>query len=124
MALPRDLGELNGEKVIVTTGRFGPYMKVGKTNVSLPESYDPYTVELAEVKEIIAGEKERKKQALKPLKELGDNIVVKTGRFGPYVTDGKTNVSLGRKLTVEDITLELAKEMLEKKAKSKGRKKK
>ena len=75
-----------------------------------------------------------KKKAAEPLKTLGEDpksggtIHVKDGRFGPYITDGKTNASLGKKFTPDSITLEDAIEMLEKKRASpkrawKGKKK-
>jgi DNA topoisomerase-1 len=123
LSLPREIGEHNGEKVIVTTGRFGPYMKVGKLNVSLGKDHDPYTIELAAAKTLIKEAAEAKKKAAKPLREFdedpvsGGKVLVKTGRFGPYVTDGKTNASLGKKLSPEDVTFEQALELLAKKRK-------
>ncbi len=126
LELPRNIGKLkSGEEVIVTTGRFGPYLKVGgKFNVSLPKDYDPYTVKLKEVEQVVKEAVELKKKQAKPLAELGTDpnskgeILVKVGRFGPYITDGKTNVSIPKKFEPEEVTFEQAVEMLEKKRKA------
>src|SRR5690606_32543353 len=56
-ALPRDLGEYEGETVSVNIGRFGPYVKIGETFVSLPKGEDPYTVDLDRAIEIIEQKK-------------------------------------------------------------------
>lgn len=123
LRLPRELGAKDGEKVIVLVGPYGPYIKVGKKNYSLGEGHDPYTVKLAEVEEIVKAAEKAKKEMAKPLAELGKDpvsggeILVKNGRFGPYITDGKTNVSLGKKLDPKDVTFELAVEKLAKKRK-------
>ena len=119
---PRQLGQnATGEDVSVNLGPYGPYIKVGKANYSLPETYSPTTVQLSDLDNVIAEEKAKRELAKKPLKELGANpetnaqILIKTGRFGPYVTDGKTNASLGKR-DLDDITFEVALEMLKKKA--------
>jgi len=121
--LPRELGRMEGEKLEVNTGRFGPYLRLGKTTVSLPKDADPYSLSLEEAKQIIQEGREKAKKAAEPLKilgkdpETGGEIQVKDGRYGPYVTDGKTNASLGKKLTPEDVTFEKAVELLAKKRK-------
>jgi len=125
LELPRDLGKMkNGDRVIVLVGRFGPYLKVGKTNVSLPKGFDPHTVMLGDVDEIIKESLEQKKKMLEPIKTFeadpvsGGVVLVKNGRFGPYVTDGKTNASLPKAVVPEDITFEEATALLEKKRKA------
>ncbi len=122
LSLPRTLGkDKAGEDVVVTVGRFGPYLKIGKKNVSLPKDCDPYTVTLKETEKIIKEADALKKKMQTPIQELGKDpasggeILVKTGRFGPYVTDGTTNASLGKKFDPEQITKEEAIELLAKK---------
>ena len=123
LSLPRELGEYQGEKVTVMNGPYGPYLKVGKKNVSLPETYDPHEVKVEEVGQVIEEDKERRKKMAEPIAELGKDpesggeILVKNGRFGPYVTDGKTNVSIRKGTEPKEITFEQAVEMLENKRK-------
>jgi DNA topoisomerase I len=119
LSLPRELGKnKDGELVIVTTGRFGPYLKVGDKNVSLPQEYDPHEVVLADAEKIAVLDAEIKKKMKEPIAELGKDpesggdIVVKVGRFGPYVTDGKTNCSIKKSIEPTDVTFEIAVEML------------
>jgi DNA topoisomerase-1 len=122
LSFPRELGEMNGEKVMVAFGRFGPYIKCGTVTVSLPAEKNPLDLTLADCEVLIKEAAERKKKAAEPLRTLGNDpegtvILVKTGRFGPYVTDGKTNASLGKKRDPMTITLEEALELLENKRK-------
>lgn len=122
--LPRELGEYEGEKLQANTGRFGPYLRAGKVTASLGTDYSPYTITYEQAVEVLKTAKEKAKKAAEPLHDLGTDpnskgqILVKDGRFGPYITDGKTNVSLGKKLTPEEVTFEIAVEMLEKKRKA------
>ena len=122
--LPRDLGEYEGSTLQANTGRFGPYLRAGKMTASLGEDHDPYTITYDQAVEVMKTAKEKAKKAAEPLHDLGTDpnskgqILVKDGRYGPYITDGKTNVSLGKKLTPEEVTFEIAVEMLEKKRKA------
>jgi DNA topoisomerase I len=126
LSLPRNLGtNAAGEEVVVTTGRFGPYLKVGKANVSLPEDFDPFEIKLEDVDEVIKSAKELKKRMAEPLVDYGKEcpvsggkVLVKDGRFGPYITDGKTNVSIKKGIDAKAISFEEALEMLEKKRKA------
>jgi DNA topoisomerase-1 len=121
LSLPRSIGAYQGEEVIVNSGPYGPYIKVGKTNYSLPETVDPYTVNLDQIADVIAAAIELRKQQKEPLARLGidpiskKEILIKIGRFGQYVTDGTTNVSIKKDTEIGEITHEVAAEMLEKK---------
>ncbi|MEN3533540.1 type I DNA topoisomerase [Microbispora sp. ZYX-F-249] len=121
LQLPRVVGEIDGEEVTAQNGRFGPYIKKGTDSRSLASEEDLLTVTIEQAKELFAQPKARgrgRAAAAPPLRELGEDpnskkpIVVKEGRFGPYVTDGETNASLRKGDTVEDITLERAAELL------------
>ncbi len=124
LAFPRNLGKHGGQDMFVVLGRFGPYLKCGEVTSALPKDVDPGLVKLTEAVELLTTAAERKKKAAEPLKtlgadpETGSTIHVKDGRFGPYVTDGKTNASLTKKFTVESITLADAAELLQKKRSS------
>ncbi|MDF5759078.1 type I DNA topoisomerase [Spongiactinospora sp. TRM90649] len=121
LSLPRVLGELDGQEVTAQNGRFGPYVKKGTDSRSLGAEEDLFTVTLEQAKELFAQPKQRgrgRAAAAPPLRELGDDpaskkpVVVKEGRFGPYVTDGETNASLRKGDAVESITIERAAELL------------
>jgi DNA topoisomerase-1 len=127
LQLPREIGEYGKEahKVVVNTGPYGAYLKVGDENVSLPEGMDPYTVELSQVEEAIKEALAIKKKAATPLKtfdkpdpESKEEINVRVGPYGFYVTDGKINASLRKGKEPEDLTYEEAVEILAKKRKA------
>ncbi len=132
LAFPRSLGNHEGNAVTVFLGRFGPYVKIGDKTASLGQ-VDPGTITLPEAVQLMAEQAERKKKAAEPLRTLGKNpagndVLVKVGRYGPYVTDGETNCSVPKRFTPETITLDEAVELLEKKKTSpkrawRGRKK-
>jgi DNA topoisomerase-1 len=120
LSLPRTLGESDGEEVVATNGRYGPYVKKGKESRSLTDEEQLFSVTLDEALALLAQPKQRGRAAAKPpLKELGNDpvsekpVVVKEGRFGPYVTDGETNASLRAGDSVEGVTLERAAELLQ-----------
>ena len=120
LTLPRTIGELDGEQVTVQNGRYGPYVKKGTDSRSLETEEQIFTLTLAEAKEMFAQPKTRGRgrTAAAPLRELGEDpttsrpIVIKEGRFGPYVTDGETNASLRKGDDVESVTLQRAVELL------------
>jgi len=119
LTLPRALGELDGEPVTVQNGRYGPYVKKGTDSRSLDSEEQMFTISLAEAKELFDQPKARgRRAAAPPLRELGEDpassrpIVIKEGRYGPYVTDGETNASLRRGDDVESITVQRAIELL------------
>ncbi len=125
LALPRELGQTEeGDEVVVKRGPYGAYLKVGTVNVSLPDEFDPYLVTLEQVRQVIIDEKEKKKKQAEPLKELGKDpnskspILIKEGKFGPYLTDGTTNVSIKKNQDPQTITHDEAVELLEKKRKA------
>ncbi|MDV6011369.1 type I DNA topoisomerase [Haloechinothrix sp. LS1_15] len=134
LSLPRVVGvdPESGEEITAQNGRYGPYLKRGTDSRSLETEEQIFTVTLDEALKIFAEPKRRGRQAAAkaPLKELsndpetGKPMVVKDGRFGPYVTDGEYNASLRKGDTVEELTDERAAELLaEKRAKGPAPKK-
>jgi DNA topoisomerase-1 len=131
LSLPRVVGEADGEPITAQNGRYGPYLKKGTDSRSLVTEDQIFDVTLDEALAIYAQPKLRgRAAAAAPLKELGNDpvtgapIVVKSGRFGPYVTDGTTNATLRKDDDVEDLTPERAAELLaEKRAKGPAPKK-
>ncbi|MEU0780621.1 type I DNA topoisomerase [Streptomyces sp. NPDC006173] len=131
MSLPRVVGkDAEGVEITAQNGRYGPYLKKGTDSRSLTAEDQLFTITLEEALEIYSQPKQRGRAAAKPpLKELGEDpvsqkpVVVKDGRFGPYVTDGETNATLRSDDSVEEITPERGYELLaEKRAKGPAKK--
>ncbi|MBB5956710.1 DNA topoisomerase-1 [Saccharothrix tamanrassetensis] len=134
LSLPRVVGKdpETGAEITAQNGRYGPYLKKGTDSRSLTDEDQLFTVTLDDALKIYAEPKKRgRAAAAPPLKELGADpvsgkpMVVKEGRFGPYVTDGELNASLRKSDSVEGLTDERAAELLaEKRAKGPVTKKK
>ena len=110
----------DGEEITVQNGRYGPYLKKGSDSRSLDTEEQLLTITLDECLAVLAQPKRRRgQQAKPPLREMGEDpvsgkpMVVKDGRFGPYVTDGEYNASLRKGDTVEELTDERAAELLQ-----------
>jgi DNA topoisomerase-1 len=108
----------SGEEIVAHNGKFGPYLKKGTDTRSLSSEDQILSVTVDEALALFAQPKTRGRNAKGPLREMGDDpdsglpMVVKDGRFGPYVTDGTTNASLRRGDEVESLTVERASELL------------
>jgi DNA topoisomerase-1 len=123
LTLPRVIGvdPESGEEIVAQNGRYGPYLSKGKDSRSLESEAQLFTVTVEDAQRLFAEPKRRRGQgaAAAPLRELGDDpvsgkpVVVKEGRFGPYVTDGETNASLRKGDTVEAIDIDRAAELLQ-----------
>ncbi|MDR0432581.1 MAG: type I DNA topoisomerase [Bifidobacteriaceae bacterium] len=119
LGLPRTVGTdpATGEVITAQNGRFGPYLKRGTVSRSLPNEEAIFSVTLDEAVALFAAPKAGRGSS-SPLKELGQDpatgkpLVVKSGRYGPYVTDGETNATLPRGEEPEAVTLERAVELL------------
>ncbi|MDZ7881629.1 MAG: type I DNA topoisomerase [Mycobacterium sp.] len=122
LSLPRVVGvdPASGEEITAQNGRYGPYLKRGTDSRSLATEEQMFTITLDEALKIYAEPKRRGRQgaATPPLRELGNDpvsekpMVIKDGRFGPYVTDGETNASLRKGDDVLSITDARASELL------------
>ncbi len=118
LSLPRDVGEdpESGEVITARNGPYGPYLKKGRDTRQLPDEESLLTVTLEEALKLYAQPKQRRGRGAVPtsLREFGTDpvsekpVVVKDGRFGPYVTDGTTNATIPRSETVEGLTAERA----------------
>ena len=130
--LPRVVGQdAEGVDITVHNGRYGPYLKKGADSRSLESEDQIFTVTLDQALELFAQPKRRRGRAAAraPLRELGTDpdtgrpVVIKDGRFGPYVTDGQTNVTLRRGDDPATVTPERAYELLtDKRAKGPAKK--
>ena len=109
---PLDLGQ----GVNVRKGRNGLYLNQGETNASIPEGIDGVTITLTQA---LAAINERKEQvANRDVKDFGNGVKILNGKFGVYVTDGKINATIPKGIDPKAVTLEEAKDYLEKKAKA------
>jgi DNA topoisomerase I len=121
LQLPRVVGVASdGEEVEARNGRYGPYVQKGKESRSLEAEEQLFTISLEDALALLAQPRQRRGRgaAAKPLRELGadpvggSEIVLKEGRFGPYVTNGETNASLRKGDDPETVTLDRAVELL------------
>ncbi len=122
LSLPRTLGAdpADGEEITAQNGRYGPYVKKGSDSRSLEAEEQLFTITLEDALALLAQPKQRRGrgEAKPPLRDLGADpvsgkpVVLKEGRFGPYVTDGETNASLRRGDDPETVTIERAAELL------------
>lgn len=127
LALPRVVGvhPQDGQPIIASNGRFGPYIKWNDETRSLNDGHSPIDITLEQAIELLAQPKGRRGAPAKPktlLKELAPSpvteqmIQVMDGRYGPYITDGQTNVSIPKDESVETITFEKALDLLAQRA--------
>ena len=134
LSLPRQVGLHPDNQEIVTAdyGRYGPYIKCGKSNAPLRGVETPLDISLEKAIELLANRKKSSSEvkSLGVHPESGNTLTVKTGRYGPYISDGKVNASLKGGIEPESITLEEAIELINQRIKnppkkrSKKRKKK
>tara|TARA_B100001996_G_scaffold381715_1_gene371735 strand:- start:2732 stop:4372 length:1641 start_codon:yes stop_codon:yes gene_type:complete len=126
-ALPRTVGVHPENKDVITAdyGRYGPYIKCGKQNASLKGGESPLNITIEKSIELLANRNKKSSE----IRSLGTDpktkqtIVLKDGRYGPYISDGKVNASLGQKYDPETITLEIAIELVNAKKSAPKRKK-
>ena len=120
LSLPRVVGTdpATGEEITAQNGRFGPYLKKGTDSRSLESESQIFDVTLEQALELYAQPKYGARKASSALKEFeadpvsGKPIRIRDGRFGAYVTDGETNVTIPRGQTPDDVTFEIAVQML------------
>ncbi len=120
LSFPREIGRHpeSGEAVTVQDGRYGPYVRCGKESRSLERHEQLATLTLDQALELLRQPKRRRGSSPQVLKELGEHpqsglaLSVRTGRYGPYVTDGKVNATLPKGRVPEDVRLDEAVELL------------
>jgi DNA topoisomerase-1 len=126
LSLPKTLGkhpETNDE-IQVASGRFGPYIKCGTESRSIPADESPFGITIERAVEILKQPRTRGRASSQPkvLREVGKHpstnapLVIKSGRYGPYVTDGELNASLPQGMQPEALTVEEAVGLLEARA--------
>ena len=109
--LPRTVGQLDGTDIVCTKGRFGPYIKFGDKNISLPRGTDPLNVTLNECINIIKSSEEKKTGSI--LAEYKDSdIQVIDGAYGPYIKHAGSNYKIPKGTDAASLTEEMCKEII------------
>lgn len=107
-ALPREVGELDGEKLVVGLGKYGPYVRYGKSFASLPKGDDPYTLTHDRAVEIVREHQAAAAAAHTPLRSFEEDpdMLVKNGRYGAYIAYKGKNYRIPKGTKPEELTLE------------------
>ncbi|MFI3258728.1 MAG: type I DNA topoisomerase [Rikenellaceae bacterium] len=107
-ALPRTLGEFEGDDLIVGIGRFGPYVRQGKGFTSLAKTDDPYTITLERAIELVTTQRAAKAAANTPLKSFEEDadLLIKNGRYGVYIAYKSKNYRIPKGTNYEELTYE------------------
>ena len=121
LSLPRTVGtDEDGVEILALNGRYGPYIQRGDDRRSLESEEQLFTLTVEEALKLLAEPPRRRGQrGPQNLKELGEDpvtkkkVTVRSGRYGPYVTDGEVNASLRQGDSPETITIERAAELLQ-----------
>ncbi len=117
--LPRLVGQTeDGQDIKANIGRFGPYIVVGKLFVSI-KPHDPHDIDLKTARELYAAK--LKAEAEKLIQDFGDGLRVLNGRWGPYVSDGKTNARIDKKTDPKSLSEADARKLLAEAPAKKGK---
>ena len=128
LSLPREVGNHPDTNDVITAdyGRYGPYIKCGRKNASLRGQETPLDITLEKAVELLAN-KNKTSSEIKTLGEhpkTGETLVIKDGRYGPYISDGKVNASLKGDLDPTSLSLEEAVTIIDQKRLNPPKKKK
>lgn len=112
LSLPRTVGSLDGTDIIVTKGKFGPYIKYGELNVTLPRKTDPLTVGLEECIAAIKAQQEAAPENNIIMEFQDEDIAVINGRYGPYIKHAGKNFRIPKGTDAAALTLEQCREFI------------
>ncbi|SMF20743.1 DNA topoisomerase I [Tistlia consotensis] len=120
LALPRSLGVHEGEEVTAGIGRYGPYVKRASVYKSIPKDEDVLTIGMNRAIDLLSQKPGGEAKTIGNHPDDGKPVTAQKGRYGPYVKHGKINATLPKDLTLEEITLDKAVELLRAQAEKKG----
>ena len=121
--LPRDLGQYEEKKVVVSIGRFGPYIRHDSKFTSLKKEDNPYKIELDRAIELIEEKREKDRSKTIKIFEEDKDLQILNGRWGPYIVCKKKNYRIPKGTEAESLTLKQCMEIVESNGKSeKGKK--
>ncbi len=107
-SLPRDLGELNGDQLVVGLGKFGPYLRNNNKFTSLPKGEDPYTISYERAVELVLAHERQVATTNTPVKSFAEDadLLIKNGRYGVYIAYKGKNYRIPKGRKVEDLSYE------------------
>ena len=107
-SLPRDLGELNGDQLVVGLGKFGPYLRNNNKFTSLPKGEDPYTISYERAVELVLAHERQVATTNTPVKRFAEDadLLIKNGRYGVYIAYKGKNYRIPKGRKVEDLSYE------------------
>ena len=111
--MPRNVGQFESIDVIVNVGRFGPYIKYGTTNVSLPKGEDPYSILLEKCIDLIKNKPSKEKKVLKTFAE-DSGIEILEGMYGPYIKYNGANYKIPKGKKIDDLSFDECKQIIDK----------
>jgi DNA topoisomerase-1 len=112
--LPREIGEFEGQKLVIGVGKYGPYVRHNKSFVSIGDE-DPLTITKETAVELIIQKREElKKMIINEFKDGDEIIQVKNGRYGPYIAKGRKNYRIPKGVQPDSLSLDDCKEIIEK----------
>ncbi len=105
-SLPRDLGELDGDRLVVGLGKFGPYLRNNGKFTSLPKSEDPYTIGYERAVELVKAHEKEVATANQPVKTFAEDaeMLIKNGRYGVYIAYKGKNYRIPKSRKAEELT--------------------
>ena len=105
-SLPRDLGELDGDRLVVGLGKFGPYLRNNGKFTSLPKSEDPYTIGYERAVELVEAHEKEVATANQPVKTFAEEaeMLIKNGRYGVYIAYKGKNYRIPKGRKAEELT--------------------
>ena len=105
-SLPRDLGELDGDRLVVGLGKFGPYLRNNNKFTSLPKGEDPYTIGFERAVELVKAHEQEMATANLPVKTFAEDaeMLIKNGRYGVYIAYKGKNYRIPKGRKVEELT--------------------
>ena len=105
-SLPRDLGELDGDRLVVGLGKFGPYLRNNGKFTSLPKSEDPYTIGYERAVELVEAHEKEVATANQPVKTFAEDaeMLIKNGRYGVYIAYKGKNYRIPKGRKAEELT--------------------
>ncbi|MDR0971368.1 MAG: type I DNA topoisomerase [Bacteroidales bacterium] len=117
--MPRSLGEYEKEEIIVNIGRFGPYIKYGTTNISIPKTLDAYTIDKEKCIEIIKNKPSKEKKVIKSFEINKKSVEILEGIYGPYIKYDGNNYKIPKNTEIENLTIDEVKTIIETPVKAK-----
>ena len=112
ISMPSSLGKMpeSQDDILIDIGRYGPYLRAGKKNCSIPKDMNILEIELKDAIKLLQSSKKGGSEIIKELGQDNNNndIVIKNGRYGKFITNGKVNAPMPKNITDNELTLDEA----------------